>query len=84
MKLSILFLVHNPNMKAHPQDEIRAFLDAERPKFWERHDSLALWARELPKSNHRRHEFQETALIDPSKNARKIRKVFIFFKNFTP
>ena len=29
------------------------------------------WARESPKSNHKRHEFRETALIDPSKNANK-------------
>ena len=106
---------------------MRAFLDAERHKFWERHDSSALWAREMPKNQTQkdtnfgnamilwhfgpekcqksapeRHEFREcnnsllpwarespnptakdtnfgkTALIDPSKNANKIRKVFIF------
>ena len=75
--------------------------DPERQEFQERHDSLALWAREMPKtpprktrisetpcffitlgqriakSNHKRHEFEETALIDPSKNANKIRKVFV-------
>ena len=32
----------------------------------------------IAKSNHERHEFWETALIDPSKNASKIRKVFVF------
>ena len=42
MKFSILFPVHNPGKKAHPQDEIRAFLDAERHEFWERHNSSAL------------------------------------------
>ena len=41
----------------------------ERHEFWEHHNSLP-WARELPKSNHERHEFQ-TAFIDPSKNASK-------------
>ena len=50
----------------------------ERHEFRERHNSLLPWARELPKSNHERHEFQKTALIDPSKNANKIRKVFVF------
>ena len=73
MKFSILFPVHNPSKKAHPQDEISAFLmqkdmnfgnamilwhfgpekhqksDPERHEFWEHHDSLALWAREMPK-----------------------------------
>ena len=29
------------------------------------------------KSNHERHKFWETALIDPSKNANKITKVFV-------
>ena len=52
--------------------------DPERHEFWERHDSFTPWARESPKSNHERHEFRETALIDPSKNANKIRKVFVF------
>ena len=51
--------------------------DPERHEFWECHDSSLPWARESPKSNHERHEFQETALIDPSKNANKIRKVFV-------
>ena len=45
--------------------------DPERHEFWERHNSLLPWARELPKSNHERHKFWETALIDPSKNASK-------------
>ena len=43
----------------------------ERQKFWEHHNSSLPWARELPKSNPERHEFQVTALIDPSKNANK-------------
>ena len=47
-------------------------------EFRQRHNSSLPWARELPKSNHERHEFRETALIDPSKNASKIRKVFVF------
>ena len=47
-------------------------------EFWERHNSLAPWTRESPKSNHERHEFQETALIDPSTKCQQIRKVFIF------
>ena len=47
-------------------------------EFWQCHNSLLPWARELPKSNHERHKFWKTALIDPSKNANKIRKVFIF------
>ena len=45
--------------------------DPERHEFWERHDSSLPWARESPKSNHKRHGFRETALIDPSKNANK-------------
>ena len=59
MKFSILFPVHNPSKKAHPQHKIRAFLDAERHEFWESHDSLALWAREMPKIYPERHEFWE-------------------------
>ena len=47
-------------------------------KFRQCHNSLLPWARELPKSNHKRHKFRETAIIDPSKNANKIRKVFVF------
>ena len=47
-------------------------------EFQQRHNSSLPWARESPESNHKRHEFQETALIDLSKNANKIRKVFIF------
>ena len=45
--------------------------DPERHEFRERHNSSLPWARELLKSNHKRHEFQETALTDPSKNANK-------------
>ena len=29
----------------------------ERHEFWERHNSSLPWARESPKSNHKRHEF---------------------------
>ena len=54
MKFSILFPVHNPSKKAHPQDKIQAFLHAERHEFWEHHDSLALWAREMPKISPRK------------------------------
>ena len=59
MKFSILFPVHNPSKKAHPQHKIQVFLDAERHEFWERHDSSALWAREMPKLDPERHEFWE-------------------------
>ena len=52
--------------------------DPEIHEFWQCHNSLLPWARESPKSNHKRHVFWETALIDPSKNAKKIRKVFVF------
>ena len=45
--------------------------DPERHEFLERYDSSLPWARESPKSNHEKHEFWETALIDPSKNANK-------------
>ena len=50
----------------------------ERHKFWECHNSSLPWARESPKSNYERHRFWKTALIDPSKNANEIRKVFVF------
>ena len=50
MKFSILFPVHNPSKKAHPQDEIQVFLDAERHEFWKHHNSLAPWARKMPKT----------------------------------
>ena len=59
MKFSTLFLVHDPSKKAHPQHEIRAFLDAERHEFWKHHDSSSLWARETPKSHPERHKFWE-------------------------
>ena len=42
------------------------FLDAERHEFWEHHNYSSPWAREMPKPYPERHEFQETALIDPS------------------
>ena len=47
--LAHLFPVYEPSKKAHPQHEIRAFLDAERHEFWERHNYSSLWAREMPK-----------------------------------
>ena len=71
MKFSTSISSYDPSKKAHPQHEIRVFLDAERHKFWEHHNSSLPWARESSKSNPERHEFQETALIDPSKNANK-------------
>ena len=49
----------------------------ERHKFWKCHNSSLPWARESPNPT-TKDEFQETALIDPSKNANKIRKVFVF------
>ena len=48
-KFSTIFSVYDPSKKAHPHHKIRAFLDAERHEFWERQDSSALWAREMPK-----------------------------------
>ena len=57
--LAHLFPVYDPSKKAHPQHEILAFLDAERHEFQERHDSLSVWAREMPKSDPERHEFWE-------------------------
>ena len=59
MKFSTLFPVYDPSKKAHPQHEIRAFLDAERHEFWECHDSSPLWATETPKLDPERHEFWE-------------------------
>ena len=59
MKFSNLFPVQKPSKKAHPQHEIRVFPDPERHKFWERHDSLALWATEMAKLDPERHEFWE-------------------------
>ena len=52
--------------------------DPERHEFWECHNSSLPWARESPKSNHKSHQFWETALIDPSKNANKQGK-YLFF-----
>ena len=49
MKFSTSIFSYDPSKKAHPQHEIRAFLDAERHEFWERHNYLSLWARETPK-----------------------------------
>ena len=50
MKFSTSIFSYNPSKKAHPQHKIQAFLDAERHEFWEHHDSLSLWAREMPKN----------------------------------
>ena len=54
-----LFSVYDPSKKAHPQNEIRTFLDAERHEFREHYNYSSLWARESPKSNPERHEFWE-------------------------
>ena len=59
MKFGTSIPVYDPSKKAHPQHKIRAFLDAERHEFWEHHNYLSPWARELPKSNPERHKFQE-------------------------
>ena len=42
MQFDILFPVHNPGKRAHPQNEIQACLDAERHEFRKHHDSLLL------------------------------------------
>ena len=60
MKFSILFPVHDRGKKAHPQDEIRAFLDAERHEFWEHHNSSAPWARKMPKIRPRKTQISAT------------------------
>ena len=52
--------------------------DPERHEFWQRHNSSIPWARELPNPTMKDTNFGKTALIDPSKNANKIRKVFVF------
>ena len=68
-----------PARKLTHNTKFKHFLDAERHGFRECHNSLLTWARESPKSNPERHEFQETAFIDPSKKkCQQIRKVFIF------
>ena len=50
----------------------------ERHEFWERYNSLLLCARKMPNPTTKHTNFEKNALIDPSKNANKIRKVFIF------
>ena len=50
----------------------------ERHEFWKCHNSSLPWARESPNPTVKDKNFRKTALIDPSKNANKIRKVFIF------
>ena len=47
----------DPSKKAHLQDEIRAFLHAERHKFWEHHNYLSLHTRESSKFNPERQQF---------------------------
>ena len=57
MKFSTSVPVQDPSKKAHPQDEIRIFLNAERHEFWEHHNYSSLWTRESSKSNPGRQEF---------------------------
>ena len=70
----------NTMILRHFGPEKRQKLDPERHEFWEPHNSSLPWARESPKSNHERHEFRETARIDPSKNANKIRNFAPYLK----
>ena len=74
--LSIFWMQKDTNFRntiiiRYPGPEKRQKSDPERHEFWECHNSSLPWARELPKSNLERHKFQETALINPSKNASK-------------
>ena len=71
----------NTMILRHFAPEKRQKSDSEIHEFRHRHNSSLPWAREMPKSNHERHRFWETALIDPSKNASKVRKVFVFSRN---
>ena len=71
MKFGTYIPVQDPSKKAHLQDEIQAFLHAERHEFQEHQNYLSLQTRESSKSNPERQEFQENALIDPCKNAHK-------------
>ena len=43
----------------------------ERHEFWQRHNSLLPEARELPNPTTKDTNFAQTALIDPSKNAKE-------------
>ena len=45
-------------------------------EFWQHYNSLLPWARESPNPTTKDTNFRK--LIDPSKNASKIRKVFVF------
>ena len=71
MKFGTSIPVQHPSKKAHPQDEIRMFLNPERHKFREHHNYSSLWTRESSKPNPERQEFQENALIDLCKSAHK-------------
>ena len=50
----------------------------ERHEFWERHNSLLPWARELPNPTTKDTNFGKLHSLTPAQNANKIRKVFIF------
>ena len=62
----------------HLGPEKRQKSDPEKHKFQQCHNSSLPWARESPNPTMKDTNFGKTALIDPSKNANKIRKVFIF------
>ena len=57
MKFGTSIPVQDPSKKAHPQDEIQTFLNAERHEFWEHHNYSSLRTRESSKSNQERQEF---------------------------
>ena len=59
MKFGILFPVHNPSKKAHPQDKIQACLDAERHEFQKCHNSSYFRPEKHQKSDPKRHKFWE-------------------------
>ena len=73
----------NAMILRHFGPEKRQKSDPERHEFRECHDSLLPWARESPNPTTKDMNFEKTALIDPSKNANKIRKVFVF-QEFAP
>ena len=55
----IYFQFMIPARKFTHNTKFEHFLDAERHKFWERHNYSSPWARESPKSDPERHEFWE-------------------------
>ena len=57
MKFGTPIPVQEPQQVAHPQDKIRAFLQAERHEFWEHHNYSSLWTGEPSKTNPKRQEF---------------------------